>query len=231
MRYPRTARHPRMILAVVGIAVGFAVVGFGLAGGAGNAPPPTTIPSPGASAALVPPPGTPTSQPVQPPSETLAPQGPPVIDVPATSACTSGEVNATLQGAGPYDNDPATAQQIISLSSTVPCYVSGYSELAFSTESGAVVSTTVSDGSYTGASQSVSNVSLSTLNEGSFLFQYVETQNGATSNCPLETALSIEIPDQSLTINVNMNGVGLLICGTVNVSPIIQGNSIDRYVS
>jgi hypothetical protein len=33
-----------------------------------------------------------------------------------------------------------------------------------------------------------------------------------------------------LTVNVNLNGVGLLVCGTVNVSPIIQGNSVDRYV-
>jgi hypothetical protein len=39
------------------------------------------------------------------------------------------------------------------------------------------------------------------------------------------------IPNQSLTVNVNMRGIGLMVCGKVNVSPIIQGNSIDRYVS
>jgi hypothetical protein len=108
--------------------------------------------------------------------------------------------------------------------------VSGYAELKFYSESGTQVETTVVDGGYTGASLDVSNVTLGSSNEGSFLFQYSAAPNGATGNCPMETSLSIEIPNQSLTVNVNLNGVGLLVCGTVNVSPIIQGNSVDRYV-
>ena len=144
--------------------------------------------------------------------------------------CSASDVIATLTGSGLYNN-VATAQEIVSLSATSPCYLSGYAELKFSSESGTTVKTTVVDGGYVGAPLGISKVSLSSTNDGSFLFQYTGTQNGATSSCPLETSLSIEIPNQSLTVNVIVNGVSLLVCGTVNVSPIIQGDSIDRYVS
>jgi hypothetical protein len=211
------------------------VVGLMLTGSAAAGvliPTPTTIPSPGASAALAPPPGAqPLSSLTVPPSETLVPEGAPAVASVATTACNSSDVSATLGGSGPYNDNPATAQGIISLSATSPCLVSGYAELKFSSESGAAVQTTVVDGGYTGASHGVSNVSLGSSNEGSFLFQYSEALNGVTSDCPLETSLSVEIPNQSLTLNVNLRGVGLMVCGPVNVSPIIQGNSTDRYVS
>jgi hypothetical protein len=210
------------------------VVGLMLAGSAAAGvliPTPTSIPSPGASAAIAPPPGAQSLSGVTVnPGQPLVPLGAPTIASVATTACNSSDVTATLAGSGPYNNNAATAQEIVSLSATSPCYVSGYAELSFSSDSGTAVETTVVDGGYTGASLSVSNVSLGSSNDGSFLFQYTGTENGATSSCPLETSLSIEIPNQSLTVNVNVNGIALLTCGTVNVSPIIQGNSIDRYV-
>lgn len=201
-----------------------------MASGAGNAPPPTTIPDPSAAAAIAPPSGTQTSA-TTPPSQTLTPQGPPPITTIATSACNSDEVSATLTGSGPYNDNPATAQEIISLTSKNPCYISGYANLVLESKSGSTVATNVTDGNYTGASLSVSNVTLSSVDAGSFLIQYTAAPNGATSSCPLETSLTVEIPNQSLTVSVNLNGVGLLVCGAVNVSPFIQGNSIDRYVS
>lgn len=232
MLLSRMMRHPRIVLAVVGVISASSLLGLELASGAGTSPPPTTIPPPGASVALAPPAGTQSPSSVTaPPTGTLAPEGPPAISTIATTACSSNEVTATLTGSGPYNDNPATAQGIISLASTSPCYVSGYAGLTFSSESDATVATTVTDGSYTGASHGVADVSLSSSNAGSFLFQYTAADNGATSSCPIETSLSIEIPNQSVTVNVNLNGVGLLVCGTVNVSPIIQGNSIDRYVS
>jgi hypothetical protein len=155
--------------------------------------------------------------------------GAPAVISPATEACNSGDLVATMSP-GPYNYEPGLGQQIISLSATNRCFVSGYAELKFYSESGTQVETTVVDGGYNGASLGVSNVTLGSSNEGSFLFQYSAAPNGATGNCPMETSLSIEIPNQSLTVNVNLNGVGLLVCGTVNVSPIIQGNSVDRYV-
>jgi hypothetical protein len=155
--------------------------------------------------------------------------GAPAVISAATEACNSGDLVATMSP-GPYNYEPGLGQQIISLSATSPCFLSGYAELKFFSESGTQVETTVVDGGYTGASLGVSNVTLGSSNEGSLLFQYSAAPNGATGNCPMETSLSIEIPNQSLTVNVNLNGVGLLVCGTVNVSPIIQGNSVDRYV-
>ncbi len=111
------------------------------------------------------------------------------------------------------------------------CYVSGYAQLTFSSDSGAPAATTVTDGGFSGASLGVADVSLSSSDAGSFLFQYTESNGAITSGCPLETSLSIVIPNQSLNLNVNLNGVMLQVCGSVNVSPIIQGNSIDRYLS
>jgi len=208
------------------------VIGLMLTGGAAAAvltPTPTTIPN--QSAAITPPPGaqSPSSIVVRQ-SPPLVPMGAPAVISPATEACNSGDLVATMSAPGPYNYEPGLGQQIISLSATRPCFVSGYAELKFYSESGTQVETTVVDGGYTGASLDVSNVTLGSSNEGSFLFQYSAAPNGATGNCPMETSLSIEIPNQSLTVNVNLNGVGLLVCGTVNVSPIIQGNSVDRYV-
>jgi len=210
------------------------VIGLTLTGGAAAAvltPTPTTIPSPSASAAIAPPPGaqSPSGVTVNP-GQPLVPSGAPTIASVATTACNASDLVATLGGAGPFNLDLATAQEIVSLSATSPCYVSGYAMLSFSSESGATVETNEVDGGYKGAPLDVSTVSLGSSNDGSFLFQYAGTENGATSSCPLETSLSIEIPNQSLTVNVNVNGVALLVCGTVNVSPIIQVNSIDRYV-
>lgn len=232
MRSTRNTRHPRRMFALIGLLAGFSLIGYGLASGAENTPPLTTIPSPGAGAAIAPPPGvqSPSSVTVNP-GQTPVPEGAPAITSVATATCKSSELVATLTGAGPYNNDPATAQQIVSLSATSPCYVSGYAELNFSSDAGTTVETNEVDGGYKGASLEVSNVSLGSADDGSFLFQYTAAENGATSSCPIETSLNIQIPNQSLTVNVNLNGVGLLVCGAVNVSPIIQGNSIDRYVS
>jgi len=207
------------------------VIGLMLTGGAAAAvltPTPTTIPN--QSAAITPPPGAQSpSSIVARQSPPLVPMGAPAVISAATEACNSGDLVATMSP-GPYNYEPGLGQQIISLSATSPCFVSGYAELKFYSESGTQVETTVVDGGYNGASLGVSNVTLGSSNEGSFLFQYSAAPNGATGNCPMETSLSIEIPNQSLTVNVNLNGVGLLVCGTVNVSPIIQGNSVDRYV-
>ena len=216
--------------ATLALVIGLMVTGSAAAGVLSSSTP-TPIPSPSASAAIAPPPGaqSPSGITVNP-GQPLTPMGAPAVASVATTACTSSDVIATLTGSGLYNN-VATAQEIVSLSATSPCYLSGYAELKFSSESGTTVKTTVVDGGYVGAPLGISKLSLSSTNDGSFLFQYTGTQNGATSSCPLETSLSIEIPNQSLTVNVIVNGVSLLVCGTVNVSPIIQGDSIDRYVS
>lgn len=222
-------RHPRLILIVVGALAVSSLVGYGLASGAGNAPPPTTIPNP--SGSVAPPPGVQTTVPPVALGQPLAPQGPPMVSTTATAACTSNEVSATFDGEGPYDNEQGEAQQIIGFSSTVPCYVSGYAQLNFASQSGSTVATTVTDGGYIGQAFDVSNVTISPVDAGSFLFQYAQTEDGATAACPLETALTIQIPNQSLSVTVDLKGVALLACGAINESPFIQGNSIDRYVS
>lgn len=216
--------------ATIALVLGLMVTGSAAAGVLSSTTP-TTIPSPGASAALVPPPGA------QSPSSIIVRQSPPLVSVgsptvesPATTACDSSDVVATLTGAGPYNHGPAVGQAIISLSATSPCLVSGFANLTFYSPSDLAVGTNVVDGGYTGASLNVSKVSLGSSNVGSFLFQYSSAQYGS-DNCPEETSISMVIPNQSLTVNVNMRGIGLMVCGKVNVSPIIQGNSIDRYVS
>jgi hypothetical protein len=216
--------------ATIALVIGLMVTGSAAAGVL-SSPTPTTIPSPSASAALVPPPGSqPLSGVTLHQGQPLVPMGAPTVALAATKACNSSDLVATLGGAGPYNLDLATSQQIVDLSATSPCFVSGYAELRFSSESGTTVETNEVDRGYKGAPLEVSNVSLGSTNEGSFLYQYVGTQNGPTSNCQLESSLSIEIPDQSLTVNVNVDGVAFQVCGTVNVSPIIQGDSVDRYV-
>lgn len=216
--------------ATLALVMGLMVTGSAAAGVL-SSPTPTTIPSPGASAALIPPPGAQSLSGVSvPQGQSLVPMGASTVATPATVACNASDLVATLAGAGPFNLDLATSQQIVTLSATRPCYVSGYAQLRFSSETGTTVDTNDVDGGYKGAPLEVANVTLGSTNHGSFLYQYAGTQNGATSGCPLETSLSIEIPHQSLTVNVDVNGVAQLVCGTVNVSPIIQGDSIDRYV-
>jgi hypothetical protein len=213
--------------ATIALVIGLMVTGSAAAGVL-SSPTPTTIPS--QSAAITPPPGaqSPSSVVIRqaPP---LVPRGAPAVISAATRACTTGDVIATMSAPGPYNYEPGMGQEIVSLSATSPCYVSGYETLAFSGEAGATNQVNVVDGGYSGALLSVSSVSLGSSNVGSFLFQYSDEQYG-TSSCPEETSLSVDIPSQSLAVRVNLRDIGLMVCGTVYVSPIIQGDSVDRYV-
>lgn len=217
--------------ATIALVIGLMVTGSAAAGVL-SSPTPTTIPNQGAT--ITPPPGSqPPSSIVVHQSLPLVPMGAPAVASVATTPCDSSDLVATLAGSGPYGPNAINAinaQQIVSLTATSPCYVSGFAEMKLSSETGTFVATRVVDGGYVGASLGVSKVSLGASNDGSFLLQYVVALDGATSSCPLETSLSIEIPNQSLTVNVNLRGVALLVCGTINVSPIIQGDSVDRYV-
>jgi hypothetical protein len=214
--------------ATIALVVGLMVTGSAAAGVL-SSPTPTTIPA--GSAAITPPPGAqPASGVAINPAKPLVPMGAPTVSTAATTACNESDLEATLGGSGPYNLNLATSQQIVTLSATRPCYVSGFAQLHFLTQTGTTVETSEVEGDYLGQAFDVSNVSLGLNNFGSFLFQYVGTQNGSTSSCPLETSLNIEFPNQSLTVSVLSKGVALLVCGTVNVSPVIQGNSVDRYV-
>lgn len=152
--------------------------------------------------------------------------GPPVV-TPATVACQDGQVIATLGGGGPYGHGPVTGQSIVDLTSDSPCYVSGSPLLQFSDKSDSPVQTTTVDGGYTGTAQVVTQVTLSPSAPASFLLQYPQVPN---VGCPMETSLSIQLPTVSSPTTVNLRGVGLMVCGSVNVTPVIQGDSYARYI-
>jgi hypothetical protein len=120
-----------------------------------------------------------------------------------------------------------TGQSIVDLTSDSPCYVSGSPLLQFSDKSDSPVQTTTVDGGYTGTAQVVTQVTLSPSAPASFLLQYPQVPN---VGCPMETSLSIQLPTVSSPTTVNLRGVGLMVCGSVNVTPVIQGDSYARYI-
>jgi hypothetical protein len=192
--------------------------------------PPTTI-----GAAPVSPGGPPPTWPSAPnsPAPTAVPthEGAPVVS-PASSACSPEQVTAKFGGSGPYgafNGDRDVWQVIIDITSTSPCFVSGYPSIAFATSAGAITQSATVSGGYFGPDQPVSLVTLGPGIPASFLIEgsQILADNGS---CPNDSSINFTLPNLTTPIQVDMGGTGLLACGSVNVTPFIQGNSADRYL-
>jgi hypothetical protein len=168
-------------------------------------------------------PFTPTSAPQ---SVIITHEPPPAVTA-ATVACTPSEVSAVTNGPGPYGNNPASWQIIINITSSSPCFVSGYPNVQFGSH-GTIVPTSTDDGGYQGYSQTVANVTLSPSAPASFLIQGPEgpVMDG---QCPVEDSLSFQLPGSSVEIPVDVTYGMTVACTTVNVTPFIQGNTVDQY--
>jgi hypothetical protein len=160
-------------------------------------------------------------------STTPTHEGPPSV-VQASVACTPGEVTATYGGLGPYNGNPQEWQIIIDLSSNTNCYISGYPTVSLTTDTGTVAPSTTEDGNTVGAVQPTDNVTLNSETPASFLIQGNEYLV-ANDSCPADTGISFTLPGSDTSIAVNMESTGLEACGTLDVTPFIQGNDADRY--
>jgi hypothetical protein len=146
----------------------------------------------------------------------------PVVPMSATT-CTSSLVSAGVTGVGPNTNNPSTGQLIIGINSSVGCSLLGFPSVTLSDSAGPVA-TQVTNGGTVGASLVPSTVTLGTSVPGSFMIQY--NQN---LQCPVDTSVSMEIPGSSVPINVNLNATLVEICGSINITPIIQGDNALEY--
>jgi hypothetical protein len=221
-------RKPR-VLERYGFAIASGVVVVGLAfaipistAGSSVTAVPTTIPI-----ALEPVPvgATPPAD-VVPGSETNPTHvGPPAVTT-ATVACSPGEITATFNGPGPYNYAPGYGQFIVDLTSTAPCYLSGYPTLSVSTASavGGQSSLGSTDGGYQGTNGGISDVTLAQDSPASFLIQFQ-----TSPDCAGSSDFSFQLADSSDSIPINMKDVGIPVCSSVIVSPFTQGSTSDRY--
>jgi hypothetical protein len=214
-------RRRTLIRSIIGAAViAGLTVGSAVAFSAPSSPP-TTI---GASGG---PPVTPPSGGTNYQSTTPIHEGPPSV-VAATVACNPSDVIATWGALGPYNGNPSEWQVIIDLSSKTDCFVSGYPTVALTTASGTVAPSTTVNGDTVGAVQPIADVTLNPSTTASFLIQGSEYLV-ANDSCPAVNGISFTIPNSDTSIDVNMQSTGLEACGTLKVTPFIQGNSADRY--
>lgn len=213
----------RIILLSVGIAATISLVAFGLSSSTVSATSQfVTTTTNGAS--QIPGGGVTFSGPftVVPSQNTTHVSAPKVV--PASTVCQGNQVSAVVSGVGPYNNGPDSAQSIVTLTSTTPCLLSGYPILSFFSSSGTVIGINETDGGTDGYAQPISNVTLGPDTTGSFLIQY-----NPQSDCPNATTASFQLSVGQTAISIDVNGILVEICGSINVTPIIQGNSPERY--
>jgi hypothetical protein len=224
-RFSNVRRRTRFGV-ISGVAMMGAVVGIGIYGvsstGASSQFVPVTIPVGGPAPVIPAPPLAPGSLQVAPTVQTPAPSV-----VASGVECTASEITANLAGSGPYGNGDEFGQSIIDLTSSTSCYVSGFPTLEFVGTDGSAVSVATIDGGYQGTAQPTKEVTLGPTTQASFLFQSSEL---SSVGCAMESMMSVQIGNLLPFVSVNLNGVGLNVCGSVNVTPVIQGDESSRYI-
>lgn len=166
---------------------------------------------------------TPLTRP-RPPASQVAP--------PSTPCSSVGQsVEASVTGFGPYIG-MGVMQDIVSLRSSVPCYVSGYPALDLM--SSTAISIATQDGMTLGSPTASHNVSIGTQFGASFLLQFATTQASPTT-CPIVTSMSFNLPgsnvgipillDQMIGRQTQWNPCG----GVISVTPFEQSDSAGTY--
>ncbi len=154
------------------------------------------------------------------------------VSIPSVSCSTVGQtLQASVTGFGPYVG-MGLMQDIVSLRSSIPCYVSGYPTLTFTGP--AVIPTTEGDGATLGSPPKPQPVAVGTQYQASFLVQFRSGGSGSAS-CPIATSLSLSIPGSEVSIPVSLAQMSHAQSqwspcgGIVGVSPFEQENSVGEY--
>lgn len=156
------------------------------------------------------------------------------VSIPSVSCSTVGQaLQASVTGFGPYVG-MGLMQDIVSLRSSTPCFVSGYPTLTFTGP--AVIPTTERDGATLGNPPKPQPVAVGTQYQASFLVQFRSGGSGSAA-CPIATSLSISIPGSEVSVPVSLAQMSHAQSqwspcgGIVGVSPFEQENSVGEYAS
>jgi hypothetical protein len=154
------------------------------------------------------------------------------VSIPSVSCSSVGQaLQASVTGFGPYVG-MGLMQDIVSLRSSTPCYVSGYPTLSFTGP--AVIPTTEHDGATLGSPPEPQQVAVGTQYQASFLIQFSSIGSGSAT-CPIATSLSLGIPGSEVSIPVSLAQMAHAQSqwspcgGIVGVSPFEQENSVGEY--
>ena len=147
-----------------------------------------------------------------------------------STPCTDGELREAISSSGPYVG-MSTQQDIITISSSVPCRLYGYPTLQFGSPLHPVA-ITVQHNDAAPHQEPPRPVAVGTGTPASFL---VETAAGPIApDCKGTTLLTIGVPGSAPSISVSLaamrgNQTGWDVCGPVEVTPFEQGNTLDQY--
>jgi hypothetical protein len=218
MSMARALRRAKLPLLILVLAASTSLIGLSFAGGDSTTQ--TTIPVPLPSGAIQ----TNTTIPIPTgaPDEMTHLNAPTVAE--ASVACTPSDLTAVLAGVGPYAANIQTGQYIVSIESDTPCTLDGYpSVVTIVSTSDSNEVTSMSDSGVVGDVPGAGTVTASATTPVSFLFQF---NNGLS--CPNDSSISFELPGSDTAISVNVNAL-VNVCGAIQLTPFVQGNSAERY--
>jgi hypothetical protein len=173
------------------------------------------------------PPPTLSSTMLQPPV-TIQYEPGPVVPVPSVP-CTDGELRATDFGSGPF-TDMAESEDIITISSSVPCRLYGYPTVEFGDLSHPLAVGVQRTG-VVGHQASPRPVAVGTGTPASFLLQTAE--GPIAPDCKETGLLSIGVSGSAPSVSVSLPAASFrsawYVCGQVQVTPFEQGDTLDQY--
>ena len=154
----------------------------------------------------------------------------PVVPVPS-APCTEGELREAVASSGPYVT-MGTAQDIITISSSVPCRLYGFPTLQFGSRLRPVAMTVQHNGAV-GHQESPRPVAVGTGTPASFLVQ--SAMGPVNPKCDETNFLTVGVPGSTPSVPVSLaaiggNQTGWYVCGQVRVTPFEQGNTLDQYL-
>jgi hypothetical protein len=154
----------------------------------------------------------------------------PVVPVPSTP-CTEGELREAIASSGPYVT-MGTVQDIITISSSVPCRLYGFPTLQFGSRLHPLAMTVQHNGT-AGHQESPRPVAVGTGTPASFLVQ--SAMGPVNPKCVETNFLTIGVPGSTPSVPVSLAAMrgsqtGWYLCGQVQVTPFEQGNTLDQYL-
>jgi hypothetical protein len=162
------------------------------------------------------------------PTVTIQYEPGPVVPVPS-APCTDGELRATDFGNGPFIS-MGESQDIITISSPVPCELYGYPTLEFGGSSHPLAVGVLHTG-VVGHQASPRPVAVGTRTPVSFLLQ--TSEGPKAPDCKGTGLLSFGVPGTAPSVSVSFSATSSrsewYVCGQVQVTPFEQGDTLDQY--
>lgn len=126
-----------------------------------------------------------------------------------------------------------TLQEIVTISSSVPCHIDGYPTLRFGLTSQHLIVSAQHSG-VDGHRASSMSVALGTGTPASFLVQSSMGVAAENAHCKSTPVLLFGVPGSTPSVPVSLSGVrrnqtAWSACRQVQVTPIEQGNTVDQY--